>query len=84
MVVILGGVFEGGEDIIWIYFDFDFNDEIVFNFEYFNWILYKELLKVCKVKVNGYYYVGMFDLMEGLDVLVVLKGIDKVLLDIVM
>ena len=31
LAAILGGVFEGGEDTIWIHPDPDFNDEIVFN-----------------------------------------------------
>ena len=84
LAAILGGVFEGGEDTIWIHPDPDFNDEIVFNPEHPNWILHKELLKACKAKANGHYYVGMPDLMEGLDVLAALKGTDKVLLDTVM
>ena len=46
--------------------------------------MHKELLKACKAKANGHYYVGMPDLMEGLDVLAALKGTDKVLLDTVM
>ena len=84
LAAILGGVFEGGEGTIWIHPDPDFNDEIVFNPEHPNWILHKELLKACKAKANGHYYVGMPDLMEGLDVLAALKGTDKVLLDTVM
>lgn len=84
LAAILGGVFEGGEDTIWIHPDPDFNDEIVFNPEHPNWILHKELLKACKAKANGHYYVGMPDLMEGLDVLAALKGTDRVLLDTVM
>lgn len=84
LAAILGGVFEGGEDTIWIHPDPDFNDEIIFNPEHPNWILHKELLKACKVKANGNYYVGMPDLMEGLDVLAALKGTDRVLLDTVM
>ena len=67
LAAILGGVFEGGEDTIWIHPDPDFNDEIVFNPEHPNWILHKELLKACKAKANGHYYVGMPDLMEGLE-----------------
>lgn len=81
---ILGGVFEGGEDTIWIHPNPDFTDEIVFNPEHPNWILHKELLKACKAKANGHYFVGMPDLMEGLDVLAALKGTDRVLLDTVM
>ena len=42
------------------------------------------MLKACKQKAQGHYYVGMPDLMEGLDVLAAMKGTDKVLLDTVM
>ena len=84
LAAILGGVFEGGEDTIWIHPNPDFTDEIVFNPEHPNWILHKELLKACKAKANGHYFVGMPDLMEGLDVLAALKGTDMVLLDTVM
>ena len=84
LAAILGGVFEGGEDTIWIHPNPDFTDEIVFNPEHPNWILHKELLKACKAKANGHYFVGMPDLMEGLYVLAALKGTDRVLLDTVM
>lgn len=84
LAAILGGVFEVGEDTIWIHPNPDFTDEIVFNPEHPNWILHKELLKACKAKANGHYFVGMPDLMEGLDVLAALKGTDRVLLDTVM
>jgi hypothetical protein len=84
LAAILGAVFEGGEDTIWIHPNPDFTDEIVFNPEHPNWILHKELLKACKAKANGHYFVGMPDLMEGLDVLAALKGTDRVLLDTVM
>lgn len=84
LAAILGGVFEGGEDTIWIHPNPNFTDEITFNPEHPNWILHKELLKACKAKANGHYYVGMPDLMEGLDVLAALKGTDSVLLDTVM
>lgn len=39
LAAILGGVFEGGEDTIWIHPDPNFNDEIVFNPEHPNWLL---------------------------------------------
>lgn len=84
LAAILGGVFEGGEDTIWIHPNPDFTDEIVFTPEHPNWLLHKELLKACKAKANGHYFVGMPDLMEGLDVLAALKGTDRVLLDTVM
>lgn len=84
LAAILGGVFEGGEDTIWIHPDPNYSDDIVFNPQHPNYLLHKELLKVCKAKAQGHYYVGMPDLMEGLDVLAAIKGTDKVLLDTVM
>ena len=84
LAAILGGVFEGGEDTIWIHPDPNYTDKLTFNKEHPNWLLHKELLKACKEKAQGHYYVGMPDLMEGLDVLAAMKGTDKVLLDTVM
>ncbi len=84
LAAILGGVFEGGEDTIWIHPDPNYKDDIVFNPNHPNYLLHKELLKACKQKAQGHYYVGMPDLMEGLDVLAAIKGTDKVLLDTVM
>ena len=84
LAAILGGVFEAGEDTIWIHPDPHFTDDIVFNPEHPNYLLHKQLLQACKQKARGHYYVGMPDLMEGLDVLAALKGTDRVLLDTVM
>lgn len=84
LAAILGGVFEGGEDTIWIHPNPNYTDDIVFDPQHPNWLLHKELLKACKAKAQGNYYVGMPDLMEGMDVLAAMKGTDKVLLDTVM
>ncbi len=84
LAAILGGVFEGGEDTIWIHPDPNYTDDIKFDRNHPNWLLHKNLLKACKQKAQGHYYVGMPDLMEGLDVLAAIKGTDKVLLDTVM
>ena len=88
LAAILGGVFEGGEDTIWIHprpvIDGSPVDDIIFAPNHPNWLLHKELLRACKEKAKGHYYVGMPDLMEGLDVLAALKGTDQVLLDTVM
>ncbi len=59
-------------------------EDIVFDRAHPNWLLHKELLRACKQRAQGHYYVGMPDLMEGLDVLAALKGTDRVLLDTVM
>lgn len=84
LAAILGGVFEGGDDTIWIHPNPNFSDELKFDENNPNWQLHKELLRECKKKAAGNYYVGMPDLMEGLDVLAAMKGTDKVLLDTVM
>ena len=84
LAAILGGVFEGGEDTIWIHPDPNYTDDIKFDRNHPNWLLHKNLLKACKQKAQGHYYVGMPDLMEGLDVLAAIKGTDKVLLDTMM
>ena len=97
LAAILGGVLEGGEDTIWIHpapvpaapsgnsvLGGSPAESIVFDRSHPNWLLHKELLKACKERAQGHYYVGMPDLMEGLDVLAALKGTDKVLLDTVM
>ena len=84
LAAILGGVFEGGEDTIWIHPNPNYTDDIKFDPNHPNWLLHKALLKACKKKAQGHYYVGMPDLMEGLDVLAAMKGTDKVLLDTVM
>ena len=84
LAAILGGVFEGGEDTIWIHPNPHFSDEITFDTNHPNWLLHKNLLRTCKQQSQGHYYVGMPDLMEGLDVLAALKGTDRVLMDTVM
>ncbi len=84
LAAILGGVFEGGEDTIWIHPDPRYTDDLRFDEQHPNWLLHKALLRACKERAQGHYYVGMPDLMEGLDVLAALKGTDKVLLDTVM
>ena len=84
LAAILGGVFEGGEDTIWIHPNPKLTDDFHFDDNHPNWLLHKDLLRAVKRKAQGHYYVGMPDLMEGLDVLAAMKGTDKVLLDTVM
>jgi corrinoid protein of di/trimethylamine methyltransferase len=85
LAAILGSGLEGGEDTIWIHPDPNFKDDgICFDRNHPNWLLHKQLLTECKRLAQGNYYVGMPDLMEGLDVLASLKGTDQVLLDTVM
>lgn len=84
LAAILGGVLEGGEDTIWIHPNPNPQDDIVFDPGSPAWQLHKELLRACKKRARGNYYVGMPDLMEGLDILAALRGTDTVLMDTVM
>lgn len=84
LAAILGGVLEGGEDTIWIHPDPNPKEDIVFDPENEAWKLHKDLLKSCKKLSQGNYYVGMPDLMEGLDILAAIRGTDTVLMDTVM
>ncbi len=84
LAAILGGRLEGGEDTIWIHPNPDFKEDITFDENNPAWLLHKELLYACKEKAKGNYYVGMPDLMEGLDVLAAIKGSDTVLLDLLL
>lgn len=81
---ILGAELEGGEDTIWIKHNSDFGDEIVFDENNKWWQLHCNLLRACKQRAQGKYYVGMPDLMEGLDILAALKGAENVLIDMIM
>lgn len=81
MAAILGSVFEGGEDTIWIHPDPHYSDDFHFDPHHPNLELHKALLKACVERSQGNYYVGMPDLMEGLDVLAAMKGTDRVLMD---
>ena len=84
LAAILGAELEGGEDIIWIKHREDFGDEIVFDVKNKWWQLHLDLLKACKRYSQGKYFVGCPDLIEGLDTLASLKGIQFVLTDMLL
>ena len=83
LAAILGARLEGGEDTIWI--ETAQNTSLPPLTTHPSPLqLHKDLLRACKQRAQGHYYVGMPDLMEGLDVLASLRGTDQVLLDTVM
>lgn len=82
MSAILGAQFEGGDDTIWIHPDPNYTDDFQFDPNHPNYLLHKRLLQACKKRAQGHYYVGMPDLMEGIDVLAGMKGTDRVMMDI--
>lgn len=81
---ILGAELEGGEDTIWIRHGEDFGDDIVFDRSNKWWQLHLDLVRECKNRANGNYYVGMPDLIEGMDTLAGCRGPESVLMDMMM
>jgi len=84
LAAILGAVLEGGEDAIWIRKPDNFNPEIQPDENNRYWLLHRDLLKACRELANDCYYVGMPDLVEGLDILASLKGTDETLMDLIL
>ncbi|MBP8982626.1 MAG: hypothetical protein KBG19_06290 [Bacteroidales bacterium] len=81
---ILGAELEGREDTIWIRDQAGFDGNIVLDPNNRWWQLHRDLLKKCRQKSQDKYFVGMPDLVEGLDVLSSLKGPDNVLMDLIL
>lgn len=84
LAAILGSELEAGEDTIWIRKAKDFNDEIILDENNKWWQLHLNLIKECKKRSQGKYYVGCPDLIEGLDTMASLKGTENVLMDMLM
>ena len=84
MAAILGARLEAREDTIWIRHKEDWDGQIKLDQSNEWWNLHLDLLKACKAKAGGKYFIGCPDLMEGLDVLAGLRGNDNVLLDMIM
>jgi hypothetical protein len=81
---ILGAEVEGGPDTIWIRHPENFGDEIVFD-ENHPWMhRHLDLLRAVKKRAQGRYYVGIPDIMEGLDTVASLRGTENVLMDMIM
>jgi len=83
LAAILGSELEGGEDTIWIHPQAEPNRGIVFDEHNRWWQLHLDLIRACKRRSQGRYFVGCPDLIEGLDTLASLRGTQRVLLDMV-
>jgi hypothetical protein len=81
LAAILGGVYEAGDDTIWIHPAPNQVEDIVFDPENTAWKLHLQLLRNCKALSKNCYYVGMPDLGEGLDILGTLRGTEEVFID---
>lgn len=84
MAAILGAKLEAREDTIWIRQNENWDGQLKLDPENSWWKLHLDLLKACKAKADGQYYIGCPDIMEGLDVLAGLRGNDNVLMDMLM
>jgi hypothetical protein len=83
LAAILGAELEGSQDTIWIHPRAGERDEIVLDPDNRWWRLHLDLVRACKRLAGGRYYVGLPDLIEGLDTLAGLRGTQAVLLDTV-
>ena len=81
LAAILGAGLEAREDTIWIRHREKSSDEIGLDPENRWWKLHLDLLKECREKSEGRYFVGCPDLIEGLDTLAGIKGNDTILMD---
>lgn len=84
LAAILGASLEAREDTIWIRPNESFDGELKLDPDNKWWKLHLDLLKACKDKAQGQYFVGCPDLMEGLDVLASIRGNDSVLMDMML
>jgi hypothetical protein len=81
LAAILGAELEGGEDTIWIHPRAEQGDTIVLDENNRWWRTHLDLIRACKRRAQGRYFVGCPDLIEGLDTLAALRGTQPVLLD---
>jgi hypothetical protein len=84
LALMMGAEPEGGADTIWIRENRGKEMTLRFGEDHPGWILHRDLLKACKDKANGHYYVGCPDLVEGLDVLASIRGTTEVLMDMIL
>lgn len=84
LAAILGAVVEGGEDTIWLKHPENFGDDIVLDESNIWFAKHLDFLRAVKKRAQGRYYVGIPDIMEGLDVIANLRGTENVLMDMIM
>jgi len=84
LAALMGAELEGGEDTIWIRHHEGSEMKLELDENNHWWQLHLDLLKACKAKSNGKYYVGCPDLVEGLDILASIRGTQDVLMDMIM
>lgn len=83
LAAILGSELEGGEDTIWIHQRPADSDELVLDEDNPWWKLHMDLIHACLANAPGRYFVGCPDLIEGLDTLAALRGVQPVMLDMI-
>lgn len=83
LAAILGSPLEAGEDTIWIHPRAEPGETIALDENNRWWRLHMDLIRACKRRAEGRYFVGCPDLIEGLDTLASLFGTQPVLLDMV-
>lgn len=84
LAALMGADLEGGEDTIWIRHREGSEMKLELDENNYWWQLHLDLLKACKAKSKGNYFVGCPDLIEGLDVLASIRGTQEVMMDMIM
>lgn len=80
----LGADLKSGEETIWIKPNPDVKGPVELDENNSWWQLHLNLLRECKKRAKGRYFIGCPDLIEGLDTLAGLRGTDQVLMDIML
>lgn len=84
LAAILGAILDGDQDTIWIKKPYALEPELALDENNKYWKIHRDLLSACRKYSDNRYYVGMPDLIEGLDTLASLKGTDQVLMDMLL
>lgn len=84
LAAILGSELEGRKDTIWIKHTEGAQPQFDKYRDNPYWKLHLDLLKECKSRSKGNYFVGCPDLMEGLDIVAAIKGPSDALMDIIL
>jgi hypothetical protein len=81
---LIGAELDGDENTIWIKHNETADLNLTFDENNHWWQVHQDLLKECKKRSAGRYFVGCPDLVEGLDVLASIRGTGEVLTDMIL
>ena len=83
LAAILGSDLEGNEETIWIHQRPEPGEDLILDENNRWWQLHLNLIRACKRRAQGRYFVGCPNLIEGLDTLASLHGTQSALLEMI-